>query len=242
MTELLNNITIPTTGMVFIFGAFVYLYLSGKFYQCHRAENNRIARLFSYSFLLIGLNYLICSIPCLFLIEDQAVWKIVAPIYGILTGAGWFLFFYAVMSTRFPQYTKLIGGLLFGLMLIFAPMFLVNTPHYFFVDGVLDWEVNSLLWVSFFSLFPFLTIPAIIIFFKQFKEAEDKKIKIRSLGFALATVWLLSGAVTDFFLITFLKVHPIYSDLNYFIVFSILAITLIFTWFRPMPKRVTKVE
>jgi len=242
MTELLSNTTIPTTGLVFSFGAFVYLYLSRKFYQCYKAEDNRFAKLFSYSFLLLGLNYLITSVPCLLLVEDEAVWRIVAPIYSMLTGAGWMLFIYAVFSAKWPRYAKLIGGALLFFMLIFSSIYVFNSPHYFFVDGTLNWEIGSGPLTALFSFFSLLLIPTIMIFFKQFRETQDKRIKIRSMGFILAIASIFTGGIIDFFVITFLKVHPVYSDLNYFIVFSILALTLIFTWFKPRPKWVQKIE
>lgn len=232
---------IPTTGIVFLFGAFVYLYLSRKFYQCFKLENNRVAKLFSYSFFLIGLNYIVSGIPCLLLVENQSIWRIISPIYFFLIGGGWMLLAYTVFSFKFQKYSKIIGILFVSVFITLSP-FIFKTPHYFFVEGALDWEIESSLWFLGILIYPLIIIPLMVIFFQEARRAIDRKIKIRSLGFGLALIWILLGMITDFFLITILKLHPVYSDLNYFIVFSILAITLIFTWFSPKSKWVKKIE
>lgn len=237
---------IPTTGIVFFFGAFVFIYLARRFWQCYKLENIRIAKFFSYSFFLIGLNYIVLGIPCLLLIESQIVWRIVAPIYFFLVIGGWLLFGYAVFSVlpeRFNRFKRIIGALFLMILIPTTSVFLIfYPPHYFYTDGTLDWEIESILVLPALIIMPLIVIPSVIIFFQEAKKAKDKKTKIRSLGFGIALIFMITGVIIDLFLITVLKLHPIYSDLNYFIVFLILAITLIITWGPPKPKWVTKIE
>lgn len=238
---------IPTTGLIFLFGVFVYFYLSIKFYHCYKEENNRIARFFSYGFFLIGMNYVVIAAPCLFLIENGNIWRFLAPFYvGFMTG-GWTLIGYAVFSSVIVQYSKIIGIFMSFLVLLSIIPFLFYTPTYFFVDGVLDWSFELGLGLASFFFIPFVITPIIlssmiIIFLFQAKNAKDKKVKLRSSGIALAMFFMLLGMFVDLILITIGDVHPVYSDLIYLIIFTVLAFTLIFSWFPSRPKYVTKIE
>lgn len=243
----MNNITIPTTGLIYLFGVFVFFYLSIKFYRCYKEENNRIARLFSYSFFLIGLNYVVIAAPALFLIESHDVWRILAPLYISFVSVGWLLMGYAVLSSVFPKYSKVIGIFLFLIYLMSIIPFSIYTPSYFYIDGVLDWSFDMSSKLSFLFFTPFIATPfvfssLIIIFFSQAKNAKDKRARIRSLGLGIAMSFMLLSMFTDFILITMTDLHPVYSDLNALIVFAILAFSLIFSWFPPKPKYVSKIE
>ncbi len=239
---------IPITGLVFLFGSFVFLYLSRKFYSCYKEENNQIARYFSYGFFSIGLSYLIEVIPCLLLIEDHFVWRIVAPLYIFLYTAGWTLFAYTVFSNKFPKYSKIISFLLFFVLITTVSSYLSQVPNYYYTDGSLNWEPLFGSNLQRFSLVLsnlatfLLLIPLIIIFFSEAKKMNDIKIKIRSLGFAVALIFLFISIITDLVFVTILKVHPGYSDLVYLLMFSALASTLIYSWFPPKPKLVKKIE
>ena len=234
---------IPTTGIVFLFGAFVFIFLTRRFWQCYRREGIDIAKFFSYSFLLIGLNYIVSGIPCLFLIENQTVWQIVYPLYVSLMIGGWFLFSYSVFWERFKNYREIIATLfsIIFLSIVFS-LLVLPPPHYFYTDGTLNWEVEESLIIPAFLMMLLVIIPAIVIFFQEAKRTGNKKAKIRSLGFGIALTLIPLGVIIDFLLLTVFKVHPIYSDLNWFIMISILAITLIVTWGPPRPKYVTKIE
>lgn len=235
---------IPTTGLTFIFGAFVFIYLSRQFFKCYKAENNKIAKYFSYSFLLLGLNYVTTGIPALFLIEDDKVWRFIAPIYYIFISAGWLLLAYTVFSIKFEKYSKVFAVFLFFVFLFCVLPFFFKIPKYYYVDGSLSWTFDSSFQFLFFTplVIIFILIPTIIFFFLEAKRTVDRKKKIRNLGFGAAMFILLLTMFIDFLLLTILKVHPAYSDLNYLVMFSILAVTLIFSWFPPREKWVTKIE
>ncbi|MDD2696887.1 MAG: hypothetical protein PHE52_01885 [Candidatus Pacebacteria bacterium] len=238
---------IPTTGLIFLFGVFVFFYLSIKFYTCYKEENNEFAKLFSYSFFLIGMNYVITSVPTLFLIDNHVVWRIIAPIYTMFVAGGWSLLGYAVFSSTFQKYSKIIGGIMLLVFVFSSLPFFFYTPNYFYTDGVLNWgfDLSSKLFFLFFAPFvvtPLILMPLIAIFFLQAKRATEKKVKIRSLGLGIAMSFMLFGMITDLILLTLTNLHPVYSDLNYLIIFTILAFTLIFSWFPPKPKYITKIE
>lgn len=95
--------TIPISGIVFIFGAFVYIYLSRRFWRCYKAENNVVAKLFSYAFFLLGTYSVVVGIPSLLLIENQTIWRIIAPIYAFLLGGGYLIIGYTVGYIRFRK-------------------------------------------------------------------------------------------------------------------------------------------
>ncbi len=238
---------IPTTGIVFLFGAFVFIYLSRRFYQCYKAENNRVAKLFSYSFFLIGLNYIVSGIPSLLLIESHDFWKFIAPSYFCFLAAGWILLGFTVFSNRLPKYAKIIGIVASLIFIISVLPFFFQVPNYYYTDGALSWdfgqstEFPQLFFISLATI-PFALFPLIIIFFWEARKTTDKKAKIRSLGFGIALGFMFLGTIIDSFLLTLMKVHPIYSDLNYFVIFIVLAITLLFSWFSPRPKWVKKIE
>lgn len=238
---------IPTTGLVFLFGAFVFLYLSWKFYRCYKDENNRIAGFFSLSFLLIGLNYIVSGVPALLLIESHDVWKVAAPVYSSLTIGGWLLLGYAVISGKFPRYGRIIGSFFIILFLVSVSSVFFREIDYYYVDGALSWSLSPVFpfeYVFFvpFAIVPVLFLPLFFIFLKEARSSLDKMIKIRSLGFCMAMGFLFLGLVIDVALLNFSNLHPVYSDFNYLVVFTTLALSLIFTWFPPKPKWLKRVE
>lgn len=243
----MHSFTIPTTGLIYLFGTFIYLYLSRRFYQCYKEENNRTAKFFSYSFFLVGMNYLVTAIPTLFLIDSQSVWRFISPLYVFFISAGWFVLGYVVFSQKLPRYSKTIAIIFSYLVLVSIVPFIFYTPTYFYTDGVLDWDFQMNFESLFLFLVPYIISPIflvllIIIFFLQAKRASEKKVRIRSFGFALSLSFIIIGMLIDATLLNSANVHPLYSDLNYLIMFTTLAITLIFTWFPSKSKYVAKIE
>jgi len=238
---------IPTTGLTFLFGAFVFLYLGRRFYQSYKIERNPTAKLFSYSFLSIGFGYFIGGMTTLFLIDSRTVWRVVDPIYAGFLSGGWTLLAYVVFSNTFPKYSKIFAILLFILFITSVLPFCFNVPRYYYRDGALDWELvlaSPLWYLSLITYFtsPFIQISLAVILFRQAKRAVDKKVKIRSLGLGIAICLSFTALIMDFIIITVFKVHPVYDDLNYLLMFSALALALLFTWFPPRSKYVTKIE
>jgi len=236
---------IPTTGIVFLLGAFVYLYLSRRFWNCYKAENIEIAKFFSYAFFSIGLYNLIAAIPCLLLTENPLVWRIFVPIYVFFLVAGWLLLGYAVLAKiRFPKYSRILI-IIFSLIIISSTLSTaaLSPPRYFFVEpGSLDWEVKLELGIAVLLMGSLIFVPSAIIMFQEMKKSKDKRAKIRSFGFGLAFLWLIMEQFSDFFIATIFELHPIYSESIHLITLLILAITLIKTWGPPPPTWVKRVE
>ena len=237
---------IPTTGIVFLFGAFVYIYLARRFWNCYKLENNNTAKLFSYAFLSFGLGYFIQGAVSLLLIESQSVWRIISPLFGVCMAGGYGIITYAAARIKFQE-SLLFVKTLFPLILILICIpgiifFILSPPIYFYTDGTLNWEIKSEVAPLIFGVSSLFIVFSATVFFREAKKIQDKKGKIRAFGLGLALLWLIVAMVTDFFLLTILKVHPIFSDLNYSIMFLILAITLILTWSPPRPKWVKKIE
>lgn len=234
------------TGLLYLYGAFIFIYLGRRFYLCYRRENNYIAKLFGIAFFSIGINYFVNSIPSLFLIDEPAVWKIVAPIYVFFMGTGWLIMCYAIVYSRMK--TKPSLGLnflkiLFLVILILTVMsYIIFPPRYFYIDGVLSWESSSSLIFFMFPIILIVSIYGIIFFFQEAKKAKDKTVKIRSFGLGMTMFLMLLTAFADFILLSIFKLHPIYSDLNYSIMLTILAITLIKSWGSSSPQLVKKIE
>lgn len=220
---------IPTTGLVFFFGAFVFIYLARKFQKLYKSENNLVARNFSYGFLFLGLYYFIDGLPSLFLIADQAVWRIIAPVYTFFISTGWSIIIYTVFSSKFKNLSKLVAVSMLSFVIFNTGVVIFYPPYFFFSGGSLDWEVGPAFTLSIFSTLPLLII-LLVIFFQQARITQDKTTKIRSFGLGLFIIWTLLGMINDFFLTTVLNLPAVSSDINNFIVFSILAITLIKTW------------
>lgn len=233
---------IPTTGLVFLFGSFVYFYLSRRFFILYKQENNNTAKFFSYGFLFLGLNYLIDGIPALFLVENPAIWRFITPLYSFLLVLGWGVIFYSIVSLKFKKYSKIYSFLYAIYIFLYLSGLISNPPHYYYVSGVLSWEISMPVLLPLIFLTPLISILLITFFFKEGRKTKDPKAQIRSFGLALFSLFVLLSSFTDLVLITFLKVNPVFSDLNYLVTFSILALTLIFTWFYPSKKYVTKIK
>ena len=233
----------PVTGIIFAFGTFVYFFLSRRFWQYYKLEGNYIAKIFSFSFFLIGLNYLFKIVPCLLLTENQTVWRIISPLGILFISAGYGLIIYIAAWMRLRKYLRFIVGLLLIVLPFLVISFVINPPHNFFIDGILTWELNQLSGLiasEFLSALIFL--PIAIMFFQESKKTADKRAKIRAFGLGLAMIFFILVGMIDVTLLNVFKVHPIYSDLNYFIMFSILAVTLIWTWGAPKTKIGQKIE
>lgn len=242
MIELLSNNTIPLTGINFLIGSVIYFYLARRFYKCHKSEQNQVAKFFSWSFLLLGLNYLIVACPCLFLIDSAKVWRFIDPFRILFMFSGFFLMIYTVVYLTSKRYLPLITVILAIVAVSFSLLAFLNPPSYFFVDGILDWELGSRLTGqltgALYSVFILMVmLPVMVFFFRQARRVESKQVKIRSIGLGLFMLWSILGGLTDMFLITTMGLHPIFSELNYFIVFIILLFTMVKTW---VPARYEK--
>lgn len=233
---------IPTTGLVFLFGSFIYFYLSRRFLVLYKKENNGTAKFFGYGFLFLGLNYLVAGVPALFLIESPAIWRLLTPLYSFFMALGWGTILYSVVSQQFKKYSK-IYLFLYGIyVFLYASRLVSSPPNYYYVDGVLSWDISMSVLFPMIFLLPFIFVVLITFFFNKARKTNDPKTRIRSFGLALAASLFLLNCFIDFILLSFLKLHPVFSDLNYLITFSTLALTLIFTWFYPPRKYVAKVE
>jgi len=232
---------IPTTGIVHLFGAAVLIFLASRFYRYYKAENNYVAKLFSYSFFLIGLSYIFSGIPSLLLIKNQIIWRISVPVYTFLLIGGWLVLAYILAYTKFRKYTWLIVGPISIFFIAIVISFITHPPFYFFIDGSVNWEIESLLGLMMFPAVLLLIIPMGISFFQQARRAEDRRVKIRAVGLGLAICWMVIPVIFDFFLLSIFRVHPIYSDLTYFIFFLVLLVTVLLTWGRPQPAHRPKV-
>jgi len=236
---------IPTTGIVFLFGAFIYFYLSRRFWNYYKAENNRIAKLFALAFFLLAMGFIVPSVFSLFLIENRVIWWIICPIYEGLISLGGLVIAYTVASVRFPKYLPFYIALISIALIIYVILLVIYPPFYSYINGSLNWELEKPLIIggmSFLGLGLLIFVPAAIVFFQEVKRAKEKKIKIRSIGLGLTMIWMLLVIIVDFFLLNIFKLPPVYSDLNWFTSFLLLAITLLLTWGSPRPKWVKKVE
>jgi len=122
-----------------------------------------------------------------------------------------------------------------------AAVFTVATPSRPFLEesGAINWGfppfglfvVTTLMLRLFLVLVTF--IPMIIILFQQFKTSKDPYVKKKSIGLMLSLIFASFISLLDFFLVSFLKVDPVWRDMSYIAISIILLITLILTLPRP---------
>ncbi len=222
--------TLPITGMVFLFGSFVFLYLSRKFWLTYKSEKNFVAQLFSYSFLSIGIGYLVATPPCMLLVDSPNLWRFVYPLYVFLISVGYLTIISIAARERLRRYFKPILFFLVAVMLIGELAVIISPPSYFFEDGSLNWRASHSMGSLVVVFLLFLLIPTITFFFQEGKKAKDTKAKIRAFGLGIALSDFILSGIIDYFLLNFFHVHPGYSDLNLAVMFSIIALTLIITW------------
>lgn len=229
--------TIPITGIVFLFGAIVYIFSSHKFYQCWKRENNYIAKLFAYAFFLLGLHWFLNVIPCLMFIGDQAlIWRIIDParIFFLFTGIT--ILGYTMSYIRFPKYKWLAVILLSTITITAIWLFIISPPTYFYINGSLGWEIEPIIGIISFLPIALTVVPMGIVFFQEARRAEDKRVKIRAFGLGLAMCWGIFPSIMDFILGNFFKIPPLYSDLSYLGCFLFLFITILLTWKPALPR------
>jgi hypothetical protein len=220
---------LPISGLIHIFGFFVTFFLSYKFLKIGKEEDNRVAKFFGYSMLLLSLGRIFLGIPALFFLQDYHTWIIFELIERTFLVSTLSVLGYIVYLIKFPKHIKIIVFFLVLISLIIVVGFAISPPVYHVTEqGFLRWKNPPLIP----SLLNFLfllgvTIPAIIMFFREAGSAKVKKTKITSISMALMLILFLIPAFIDFFSEPFSNIlKPIFSDISYFLAYFLILVMI----------------
>lgn len=226
--------TIPYTGVTFLFGSFVFFFLARRFRQVYKKELNFVARNFSLSFFCFGLRYSIAGALSLFLVQEQTIWRIFNPIQNFFTFFGLVLLSHTIVKVRLLRFGFIYTLFISILSALFLVLIILYPPLYYFENGFLAWKPGLAVGLIGSLVIFLVIIPLGVTFLQMARKTDDRVVKIRSLGIGLAAFWLILPVILDYFIINILKLDVRYSELNYFILFLILLITIFLTY-RPHP-------
>jgi len=221
---------LPVSGIVHLFGFFVILLFGLRSLFIAKKENIKIALFFGIGFVLLALGRLFLATPALLFLEDKVIWFWCEIIQRSSLVIGFAFLGYAIfLGTFLKKHVNKIFVFLLLISFIIIIGFFLNPPHYFIREnGVLDWENIPVVFAFLnFIYILILCIFAIFIFLKEAYLARDKKIKVRSLILALVFFWVILPALFDFIVVPFLKVNPIVSEINYFICYFLILMSVV---------------
>ncbi|MDD5551775.1 MAG: hypothetical protein PHI88_01250 [Candidatus Pacebacteria bacterium] len=228
----LFNTVLPISGIIHIFGFFVMFFLAFRFLRYGESKDNIIGKFFGYGFFFIALSRFFLGFPSLFFLKNQNAWIIFELIERFFLLLGLVILGYIIYFVKFPKYVKKITIFFIFISIVVMVGFIINPPTTFVSEkGVLIWE-NPPLVASIlnFLMIVSILIPGIIVFFKEARSAEVKKVKIRAIGMASAMAIVFIPGFLDFFILPAFKLNPLYSEFTYFIFYLILAMIIILTY------------
>ncbi len=220
---------LPISGIIQLFGFLVMFFLGYRFLKYGKKDKNQIAEFFGYSFLLISGSRFFLAIPALIFLKDPNLWLIFEIIQRSFLVVGTSVLGYLVYQIKFPNQSKeiLLFFVFFSIFIVLG--FVLTPPKYFFTNqGILIWnDVPMVPSVLNFLHVLIVIIPAVAMFFKEARLTKIKKVKVRSIVMGLAIIWSVIPGILDFFLVPYLKLNPLLSEVNYLFFFVLLLATVL---------------
>lgn len=224
----------PISGAVHFFGFFALLSFAIKSFLLAKKELNKIALFFGIGFCLISLSRLFLAIPSLMFLEKQKLWFVFEMIERSFLVIGFSFLGYAIfLPTRLKRHINKIFVLFILISIIIVLGFYFHPPEYFIEkNGILNWRNVPFVFVIINFIFVlFISGCAIFLFLREFYRSNSKKVKARSLVIALVFVWAILPAILDFFVVPLFNIAPIVSEINYFICYFLILLTIIIGYF-----------
>ena len=229
------------TGFAYLTFFLALGFLAYRFFQYWKKERNLVSKLLLFFVDLFALFALIKAIGGLFFINNQNFLAGTTNVGGFIQALAFAVIAYFIVYIKFPQISPRWGFISILILGLVAAVFTVATPSRPFLEesGAINWGfppfglfvVTTLMLRLFLVLVTF--IPMIIILFQQFKTSKDPYVKKKSIGLMLSLIFASFISLLDFFLVSFLKVDPVWRDMSYIAISIILLITLILTLPRP---------
>lgn len=228
--------TYSISGLAYLIFSFAIGFLTYRVFQYWKKEKDTSSKIWffvSFLFLMFGL---IKAIGGLFFANNSNF--LIGTIIGgaflqtfIFAILGYFIFY-----IKFPQSSPWLGFvplLVFGLISAILTILYPYTP-FLEPSGAINWGFPpKIIGILRICLFLIAFIPTIIIFFQQFKAAENAYIKTKTFGFILIFIFAIVASLLDFLIISIFKLDAVWRDLSMIIISGILSIILVLTR-RPM--------
>lgn len=226
--------TFPISGFVQFFGFVALLSFATRAFFAASKEKNKEGLFLAFGFLFLSLSRLLLAFPFLLFLKNQSFWYLfeISERFFLLLGFS-FIGYEVFYSTRLKKHIRKIIFLFLFICLIIMIDFAFSPPFYFFREnGILDWK-NPPLLASILNFLFILTISVsgIVIFLRNFLHANSKKVKTRSLILSLVFLWSIFPAIFDFFAVPIFHLTPLISEINYFVCYFLILVTLISGYF-----------
>ena len=215
-------------------------FLAYRFFQYWKKERNLISKLWLYIIIQVEIFTLTKVVGGLFFSTNRNFLEMTMDIAAVVEAFIFATLAYLIVYIKLPKISPWFGFIPVFIVGLIASVFTIMSPFnpYLEVSAAINWGTPSGPFV--FSVFMVrfilalaIIIPIIIIFFQQFKASENIYVKRKSIGLFLSLMLGLLIGLLDFFLVSSLRVDPIWRDISFIAIGIVLFITLIFTMPRP---------
>ncbi len=202
------------TGLAYLLGFFALGLLSYRFFQYWCQEkNNKVAEIWFYLTSIFAIFMFITAVGGLFFAANAAILKITAVIAAFLQSFAFACIAYLIVYSKFPKFSPHLAFTVFLILGFISTISTAIIPFYPYLDesrGII-WDIQLIPSILRTALFLITFLPLIIILANQFKNSNDRGMKIRSLGIILILVFGILLALSDFLLENILKLPAISS-------------------------------
>jgi len=221
---------IPTTGIVFLYGAFVLFFISYRFLRLYKKTKNIFSQLFSIAFLSFGFGFLTVGGMYLLLIKDEFLWETLGKFFGGFNILGFGVLgitFFVITKPKAKELFMILFSILTLLSLLFSP-----PPPHLYKNGTITWEEKEMGKLSLFGKICFFIlalssiVPTAIYFLFHARKSKEEKARKRTfiwgISLLLATIVLLimGSALLK------ISFHPVLGD--FFIFLFLTSLLLVF--------------
>ncbi|KPJ73508.1 hypothetical protein AMJ48_00920 [Parcubacteria bacterium DG_74_1] len=230
------------TGFAYLTFFLAFGFLVYRFFQYWKREKDLVSKLWLYAVILVEIFTLIKAIGGLFFSTNPTFLEMTIDAAAAVEAFIFAILAYLIVYLKFPRVSPWLGlipVLILGLIAFVLTVMTSFNPH-LEESGAINWGFSSgpfVFAMAILRIFLALLVltPIIIILFQQFKISKDLYAKRKAFGFSLSIIIASSSMLLDFLLVSFLKVDPIWRDIEYIAISIILFITLILTMPRPLP-------
>ena len=223
-----------TTAIAYFIISFVFAFLVYRVFRYWREGKDAISEVLFYISFLFLLFMLSTAIRVLFFVNNPLNMQAAISTGAFLQAVAIALLTYFIFLVKFPGVSRWPATLIVLFLGFIATYLNIFSPFKPFIEssGAVNWGYSSVLDPSMIiraCLGFFTFIPTLLIFWQQYREAEDSYIKKKTIGFSLLFVFGIIIFALDFLIINIFKLDSIWRDLGLVALSLVLAIVLIST-------------
>jgi len=225
------NITISSTGLVYLILFFALGLLTYRFFQYWQREKTVLSMLFLCFIGVLALFMLVTAISGLFFAQNALILKWTVVFASLMQAFSCAIVVFIVIYSKLPKVSPWLISILVFILGLTTTVLAAITPFHPFLDatGGINWDIPVT--IEKIRLFMYLIafLPFAAIIFQQLKNSQDSVVRARSLGLTLGIIFGVIVGLFDFFLDKILKLGAISRDVIMGTIAIILFIVIFIT-------------